>query len=58
MLLPSWVYGFVLRSRRWGEHHRRERSHNICLTNVSTVTLKISDLSEVKYESTFDDLVL
>ena len=28
------------------------------LTNVSTVTLKISDLSEVKYESTFDDLVL
>jgi len=58
MLLPSWAYGFVLRSRRWGEHIIVNVPTTYVLTNMSIVTLKISDLSEVKYESTFDDLVL
>lgn len=39
MLLPHWVYGFVLRSRQW-------------------VTLRTSNLSEVKFENNFDDLIL
>ncbi|KAK8030108.1 P-loop containing nucleoside triphosphate hydrolase protein [Apiospora rasikravindrae] len=39
MLLPTWVYGFVLRTRRWA-------------------TLRISDLSEVKFENDFKNLML
>jgi hypothetical protein len=39
ILLPHWVYGFVLRTRQW-------------------ITLRIEDLSEVKFENDFDELLL
>jgi hypothetical protein len=39
ILLPYWVYGFVLRTRQW-------------------ITLRIEDLSEVKFENDFDELLL
>ena len=39
MLLPTWVHGFVLRTRRWA-------------------TIRISDLSEVKFDNDFENLML
>jgi hypothetical protein len=58
LLLPYSVYGFVLRSRRWGGH-LKEHIHTLCAsTDLFPVTLNISDLQEVKYENNFDELVL
>lgn len=58
LLLPYSVYGFVLRSRRWGEHLREHTPTSCAPTDLFQVTLSISDLQEVKYENSFDELVL
>ncbi|KAK8096500.1 hypothetical protein PG999_012444 [Apiospora kogelbergensis] len=39
MLLPTWIHGFVLRTRRWA-------------------TIGLADLSEVKFENDFKNLML
>lgn len=58
LLLPYSVYGFVLRSRRWGKHLQEHAYTSCAPTNLFQVTLSISDLQEVKYENNFDELVL
>ena len=58
LLLPYWVYAFVLRSRQWGEHLQEHPHTSRAPTDFLQVTLSISDLREVRYESNFGDLVL
>jgi hypothetical protein len=58
VLLPYWEYGFVLRSRQWGEQQLLKSPRYLILTGANAVTLNIDDLSEVTYGNDFDSLVL